>query len=274
MDLQQLQITEDVVTVVSVYGLRVVGALIILTVGYLFARITSVAVRTALERARVDRSLIGFAASLVRYGVLTFAIVAALAKFGIQTTSFIAVLGAAGLAIGLALQGSLANFAAAVLILVFKPFRVGDWINVAGETGQVAEIGLFVTTLNSADNQRVIVPNGTLTANVITNINANGTRRVDLIAGISYGDNIATAKAILDGILAEHPQILKDPAPTVAVQELGESSVTFVVRPWCRSEDYWSVRFDVTRRIKEQFDAAGVSIPFPQRDVHVYQSAD
>lgn len=273
MDLQQLQFTEGIVTFVAVYGLQVVGALVILVAGYLISRVASAAVRTALIRGRADRSLIGFAESLVRYGILTFAIVAALSKFGVQTTSFIAVLGAAGLAVGLALQGSLGNFAAAVLILVFKPFRVGDWITVAGETGEVTEIGLFVTTLNSADNQRVIIPNGTITASVVTNLHANGTRRVDLVAGIGYGDDMRKAKAILEGILADHPLVLRQPAPQVAVLELGESSVNFVVRPWCRSEDYWTVRFDVTQRIKEQFDAAGVSIPFPQRDVHLHQAA-
>jgi small conductance mechanosensitive channel len=159
------------------------------------------------------------------------------------------------------------------MLLIFRPIRIDDLIKVEGYLGVVEDIGLFVTTINTLDNQRVIIPNGTLTSGVINNVNGNGTRRVDLVAGISYADNMSKAKSILEGILASHPKVLKDPAPTVAVSELGDSSVNLVVRPWVNADDYWDVWFDVTQAIKEQFDDKGVSIPFPQRDVHLFQQA-
>jgi len=228
-------------------------------------------VRKALEKAKADQALIGFSSSLVSIAVMAFAVIAALAKFGIQTTSFIAVLGAAGLAVGLALQGSLSNFASGVMILIFRPIRVGDLVEAGGYLGKIADVGIFVTTMNTLDNQKVIIPNSVITGNVINNVNGNGTRRVDMIAGISYGDDMSKAKRILEGILESHPKVLKDPAPTVAVKELGDSSVNFVVRPWVKAEDYWTVWFDVTQATKEEFDKQGVSIPFPQRDVHLFR---
>ncbi len=272
-ELQLRQFTDTAISIVSVYGLQVIGALVILIVGYIAAGSAAAMVRRALTRASADVTLTGFASSLVRYAVLTFTVVSALAKFGVQTTSFIAVLGAAGFAVGLALQGSLSNFAAGVMLLVFRPFRIGDYIKAAGQSGSVANIGIFVTTLNTADNQRVMIPNATLTADVITNVNVNDTRRVDLTAGIGYGDSIGKAKTILERILTDHEAVLDDPAPQVAVSELADSSVNFIVRPWCKTEDYWTVYFDVTEAIKQQFDIEGVSIPFPQQDVHVHQVA-
>jgi small conductance mechanosensitive channel len=209
--------------------------------------------------------------SLVKTGIMVFAVIAALNKFGVQTTSFVAVIGAAGLAVGLALQGSLSNFAAGVLILVFKPFRIDDAIEAGGATGKVADIGIFTTTINTFDNKKVIVPNAAITSGTITNINAYETRRVDLTAGIGYGDDIGKAKQVLTDILANHPKVLQDPAPNVQLLELADSSVNFIVRPWVKTEDYWTVYFDVMRSIKEQFDANGISIPFPQRDVHLHQ---
>jgi small conductance mechanosensitive channel len=204
---------------------------------------------------------------------LTFTVLAALAKFGIQTASFIAILGAAGFAIGFALQGSLANFAAGVLILVLRPFRVGDFIMGAGEAGAVREIGLFTTVLATPDNVKIMVPNGKLFGDVIKNVTAFDTRRIDLVIGIGYNSDIQKAWDIMEGLMKEDTRILSDPAPQIAVSELADSSVNFVVRPWVKKEDYWGVKFDLTRKIKEAFDANGIEIPFPQRSVHMIQEA-
>lgn len=273
MDEGTLQsIWDGIVPVITQYGLSVLGALAILIVGRIAANIASRIVDRAMTRANVEPTIRGFTGHLVRVAVLAFAVIAALSRFGIETTSFVAVLGAAGFAIGFALQGSLSNFAAGVMLLIFRPIRVGDLVNVAGYVGTVAEIGIFVTKVDTLDNQHIIIPNGKLTGDVINNMSVNGTRRVDMVAGIGYGDNIPKAKGILQEILESHPKVLQEPAPQVAVYELGESSVDFVVRPWCKSDDYWDVWFDVTEAIKMRFDADGVTIPFPQRDVHLHQA--
>jgi small conductance mechanosensitive channel len=264
---------EGLMAQISYYGLQVLGAVIILIVGRIVAGILGGVIRRAMNKASAEPALVNFTANIVKTAILIFAIVAALAKFGIQTTSFVAILGAAGFAIGMALQGSLGNFAAGVLILVFKPFRIGDVVDAAGSKGKVVDIGLFTTTMNTPDNQKIIIPNGAVTSGTITNVNAYDTRRVDLTAGIGYGDDMGKAKQVLAGILENHPKVLKDPAPTIEVVELADSSVNFIVRPWVATADYWSVYFDVTRSIKEQFDANGISIPFPQQDVHVHQVA-
>lgn len=261
---------ESTIPFVTRYGLQVLGAIVILILGKIASNIGAKLVRKALERAKADVALIGFVSNMVGIAIMAFAVIAALAKFGIQTTSFIAVLGAAGLAVGLALQGSLSNFASGVMILIFRPIRVGDLVEAGGYLGNIADIGIFVTTMNTLDNQKVIIPNSVITGNVINNVNGNGTRRVDMVAGISYSDDMSKAKRILEGILESHPKVLKDPAPTVAVKELGDSSVNLVVRPWVQAEDYWTVWFDVTQSTKEEFDKQGVSIPFPQRDVHMF----
>ena len=254
------------------YGMQVLGAVVILIVGKFAASIAASLVRKGLGRANADPALIGFLGSAVKIAVLAFAVIAALAKFGIQTTSFIAVLGAAGFAVGFALQGSLGNFASGVMILIFRPIRIGDLVEIGGFLGKIDEIGIFVTTMNTLDNKKIIIPNGEITGGIINNVNGNGTRRLDMTAGISYGDDMSKAKGILEGILADHPKVLSDPAPNVAVCELGDSSVNFVVRPWVEADDYWPVWFDVTQSIKERFDANDVSIPFPQRDVHMFQN--
>jgi small conductance mechanosensitive channel len=253
------------------YGTKILGALIILIVGFWAAKMIRKGVAGLMERRSVDPTLISFVASLLHMTMKIFIIVAALEKLDIKTTSFVAILGAAGLAIGLALQGSLANFAAGVLMIIFKPFKVGDFIEAGGTMGSVVEIGIFTTILNSPDNKKIIIPNAGVTGGNITNFNANGTRRVDLVAGIGYSDDIDKAKTVLDGILAADDRILKDPAPTVAVVEMADSSVNLVVRPWCAGADYWGVYFDTTEAIKKKFDEAGISIPFPQRDVHLYE---
>jgi small conductance mechanosensitive channel len=261
---------ETMIPYITRYGMQVLGAVIILLLGKIASSIANRLVRKGLARAKADPALIGFLASGVSIAIMVFAIIAALAKFGVQTTSFIAVLGAAGLAVGLALQGSLSNFAAGVMILIFRPIRIGDLVQTGGYLGRIKEIGIFVTTMDTLDNQKIIIPNSTITGDVINNVNGNGTRRVDMVAGISYSDDMNQAKTILEGILAEHPKVLKEPAPTVAVKELADSSVNLIVRPWVEADDYWTVWFDVTQRTKEEFDAQGISIPFPQRDIHLY----
>jgi small conductance mechanosensitive channel len=259
------------VALLTTYGLQVIGAIVILIAGRIASGFASAMTRRAMMKARAEEALIRFLSNAVKIGVMIFAVIAALAEFGIQTTSFVAVLGAAGLAVGLALQGSLANFAAGVLILVFKPFRIGDVIDAAGAKGKVVDIGIFTTTMNTPDNQKIIIPNAAVTGGTITNINAYDTRRVDLTAGIGYGDDIGKARKVLESILANHAKVLSDPAPTIEVVELADSSVNFVVRPWVKTPDYWTVYFDVTRAIKEEFDRSGISIPFPQQDVHMHQ---
>ncbi len=264
---------ESLIPIITEYGLKVIGAIAILVAGRILAGIVARAAEKAMTKGNIDPALRGFLTNFVRIGVITFAVIAALAAFGIQTTSFIAVLGAAGFAIGMALQGSLGNFASGVLLLVFRPFRINDAVVIAGQKGKVTEIGIFTTTLNTFDNRRIIIPNGLITGDVIENINTNPTRRVDMTAGIGYASDYDKAKVILEKILAEHPKVLKDPEPKVALMELADSSVNFNVRPWCNAADYWDVWSDVQTSIKREFDKAGIEIPFPQRDVHLHNEA-
>lgn len=265
-------IADQLITFGTNYGLKIVGAIIILIVGRIVAGIVRKVIRRILERAKTDPAVISFVASLVYILILTFAVLAALAKFGIQTASFVAVLGAAGFAVGFALQGSLGNFASGVLILVFRPFRIDDFIEAAGVMGTVKEIHLFTSILATVDNVRIIVPNGKLYGDIIKNFSANAERRVDLVIGIGYTSSIQKAHEIMENLIKEDKRILSDPAPTIAVSELADSSVNFVVRPWVKKEDYWPVKFDLTRKIKETFDANGIEIPFPQRTVHMATS--
>jgi len=261
-----------IVALLSTWGLQVLGALAVLIIGRWIAGRIRKAVRRALERAGTDATLVPFFSAFAYYTVIAVVIIAVLNLFGVQTTSLIAVLGAAGLAVGLALQGTLSNFAAGVMLLGFRPFRVGDYVDIAGTAGSVAEIGLFTVTLNTPDNVRIIVPNSAVYGQTITNYASNPTRRNDLVVGISYGDDIGKAIGTIEKILAEDSRVLEDPAPVVATSELGDSSVNLVVRPWCTKDDYWPLRFDLTRRIKEGLEAAGCSIPFPQHDVHLFQA--
>ena len=272
MDQDTIQKTlENLIPWITKYGLQVIGAIIILILGRIVAGIVGNLVNRAMTKADVDPSLASFTSGLSRFAVMGFAVIAALAKFGIETTSFIAVLGAAGFAIGLALQGSLANFAAGVMLLLFKPFKIGDLVELAGHLGYVEDIGIFVTVINTLDHQKIIIPNGKITSDVINNVNGNGIRRVDLTAGISYSDDMEKAKKLVMEVMQNDPQVLSDPAPECHVSEMADSSVNFVVRPWCTGDDYWDVYFGITQKVKEAFDANGVSIPFPQRDVHLFQ---
>ncbi|MHC4550923.1 MAG: mechanosensitive ion channel family protein [Planctomycetota bacterium] len=257
----------------SAHGPTLGWALVTLIVGWLIARIVRAALKRLMLRARLDATLAGFTSNLVYIALLAFVVISALGKLGVQTGSFIAIVGAAGLAIGFALQGSLSNFASAVMIILFRPFRAGDFVEAGGVTGTIVEIQIFSTILTTPDNKRIIVPNSAVTGGTIVNYSATGTRRVDLVFGIGYGEDLRQAKEILERILADHPLVLKDPAPVVAVHELADSSVNFVVRPWCNTPDYWTVHFDVTETVKREFDQAGIAIPFPQRDVHLHQVA-
>jgi small conductance mechanosensitive channel len=218
----------------------------------------------------MDITLRRFVANLARMLLMLFVIIAAIHQLGIQTASLIALLGAAGLAVGLALQGSLSNFAAGVLIVLFRPYKVGDWIEGGGVSGAVEEVQILTTVLKTGDNKRVIIPNSQIMGTTITNYSANETRRVDLVVGVSYSDDLDKVRKELEGLVAADERILKDPAVTIAVSELADSSVNFVLRPWVNTADYWGVYFDLTEAIKKRFDEVGISIPFPQRDVHIH----
>ncbi len=270
-DLQAL--LSVVVQWISAWGLKVVGAIILLVVGRVAAGWSRKLVRTLLDRAEVDDTLVPFFASLAYYLVLVFVIIAVLGMVGVQTASMVAVLGAAGLAVGLALQGTLSNVASGVLLLVFRPFGVDDYVEAAGTAGTVKAIGLFATTLTTPDNVEIVVPNAQVHGAIIKNYAANDTRRNDLVIGISYDDDIGVAVRTIEDILDADARVLADPAPVVAVGELGDSSVNLVVRPWCKREDYWDLRWDLLRTAKERLEAAGCSIPYPQRDVHVHQAS-
>jgi small conductance mechanosensitive channel len=243
---------------------------LILIIGWIVAKCIRALTRKLMVKSKVDETLVSFVSSLVYIGVMAFVVIAALSKLGIQTASFVAILGAAGLAIGLALQGSLANFAAGVLMMIFKPIKVGDFVEVAGVGGIVEEIEIFTTQLRTPDNKTIIVPNAGVTGGNITNFTAKDTRRIDLVAGVSYTDDLAKVSKVLNEIVAADERVLKDPAPTIGLLEMGDSSINFAVRPWVKTTEYWDVFFALNRAIKDRFDAEGISIPFPQRDVHLY----
>jgi small conductance mechanosensitive channel len=254
---------------ITTYGLQIIGAIIILILGRIAAGVGRGIVRRLLEKSKTDPAIISFLCSLTYILILTFAVLAALAKFGIQTASFVAILGAAGFAIGFALQGSLANFAAGVLILALRPFRTGDYIEAAGVAGTVKNIQLFTTVLSTPDNIKIMVPNGKIFGDVIKNISGYDTRRVDMVIGIGYSSSIQKSYEVINKVISEDKRVLTDPPPQIAVSELADSSVNLVVRPWVNRDDYWSVKFDLTRNIKEALDENGIEIPFPQRSIHM-----
>lgn len=254
-------------------GVNLLVALSVFVIGRWVAKLLQKLLLKTMERAKVDPAVIGFVSSLVYAGLMVFVILAALGRLGIQTTSFIAVLGAAGLAIGLALQGSLANFAAGVLVIMFRPFQAGDFIEGGGTTGVVKTIHIFTTTLTTMDNKRVIIPNAKIMGDNITNYSSEGTRRLDLVASIAYGDSIDTAKAALMDEIVKDERVLKTPAPFIGVLAMSDSSIDLALRPWVKAADYWDVFFTLNEAIKKRIEAEGCSIPFPQRDVHVYQHA-
>jgi len=262
---------QKVYGLVMLYGVKVIAAIAIFIIGRWVAKGFQSLTKKLMDRRNVDPTITGFVGNLTYMALLVFVIIAALSQLGIQTTSFIAILGAAGLAIGLALQGSLSNFAAGFLMLIFKPFKVGDYIETAGVDGTVETIQIFTTTLRTPDNKTIIIPNAGVTNGNIVNYTMKGTRRVDMVFGISYEDDIEKAKQIMADVLGKDDRILKDPPLQIAVSELADSSVNFVVRPWASIENYWNVYFDAMENIKKALDAAGISIPYPQRDVHMYE---
>jgi small conductance mechanosensitive channel len=268
---------EDIIkqlqAVVAEYGLQVLGAIATLVIGIWFAKFLAKSLGKVLNKREVDATLVKFLISLAKIALVTFVIISAAAQLGIQTASFVAVIGAAGLAIGFALQGSLSNLAAGVMLIIFKPVKVGDYIDGGGAAGSVESVGIFITTLLTPDNKVVYVPNSTLTSGNITNYSAMDKRRVDMVFGIGYRDDIDKAKNLIQSILNNDSRVLKDPALQVVVSELADSSVNFYVRPWVNTSDYWNVYFDTTEQIKKKFDEQNISIPFPQRDIHMYQTS-
>jgi len=255
------------------FGLKLLAALVIFYVGRMVARMLQKGLRKMLQTQAVDKILETFVCNLAYWAIMIFVIIAAINQVGVQTTSLIAVMGAAGLAVGLALQGSLSNFAAGVLIVIFRPYRVGDWVEAAGISGSVEQVQILTTMLKTGDNKQIIVPNSQIMNSIITNYSANDTRRIDMIVGVSYSDDLDKVRKTLEELVASDERILKDPACTIAVSELADSSVNFVVRPWASTADYWSVKFDLTEAVKKRFDKEGISFPFPQQDVHLYKQS-
>jgi small conductance mechanosensitive channel len=253
------------------FGIKLLVAIVILIIGRWVAKIVRSSVKKLMNKREVDQTLVSFVSNLIYVLLLTFVIIAALGQVGIQTAAFVAILGAAGLAIGFALQGSLSNFAAGILLIMFRPFKAGDFIEAGGAMGAVEAIHIFTTHLKTPDNKAVIIPNSKLMGDNITNFSAKDTRRVDMVFGIGYGDDIRKAKKIIEEVLSKDERVLKDPLPTIGLNELGDSSVNFVVRPWVKTADYWPAKFDITEEMKKQFDANGITIPFPQRDVHLFE---
>ncbi len=260
--------------ILMTWGLKVLGAIAVLIVGRIIAGGVRRSLDRFMKRSETDATLAKFLSSLVYYLVLIVAGVAALSMIGIQMASVLTILATAGLAVGLAMQGTLSNVASGVMLLIFRPFKVGDIVDAGGgPTGKVESIGLFSTALNTPDNVHIVVPNSNIYGSTIHNYTHHENRRVDLVMGISYDDDISVAVKVMEKVLEEEPQVLKEPAYQIAVSELADSSVNFVVRPWCAVEDYWDVRFNVTRAMKEQLEAAGCSIPYPQQDVYMHTVA-
>ena len=262
-------INEQLIQFATTYGIKIIGALLILIIGRIAAGIARKAVKKLLAKGGTDQSIISFVGSLIYTIIMVFTVLATLAKFGIETASFIAILAAAGFAIGFALQGSLANFAAGILILVLRPYKVGDYIEGGGVAGSVKEIKLFTTVLATPDNIKILVPNGKIFGDVIKNITAYDTRRMDLVVGISYDSSIEKAHEVFLNLLKSDDRVLTDPEPQILVVELADSSVNLDGRFWVKKENYWPVKFNLTRQVKEAFDENGIEIPFPQRVVHM-----
>ena len=264
-------IPDNIVEIIASYAFSLLMALLIFIIGkWAVNKIVKLFGKVLRKVKGMDETLIKFLENIVYYALMIVVLLTALGKLGVETTSFLAILGAAGLAIGLALKDSLGNFASGVMIILFKPFKVGDVVSAAGVTGTVNEVGIFNSVFITPDNQKIIVPNGAITSGSITNINANDTRRVDLVVGIGYEDDIKKAKEVLNTIVTSNEKILLDKGITIAVSELADSSVNFVVRAWVNTPDYWDVKFALTENIKLTFDKEGISIPYPQQDVHHY----
>lgn len=262
---------EHLVEVGPGIAVQLISAILVFVIGKWVAGKLSGGMRKVMAKREVDPVLIGFLSSLAYYVLIVLVAIAAIGQLGVQTTSFIALVGAAGLAVGFALQGALSNFASGVLLIIFRPFKVGDFIDAGGTMGIVEEIGILVTEMRTPDNKKVIAPNSSIMGAVITNFSAKDTRRVDLVYGVSYEDDLDKVIALIKEVLSEDKRILEDPAPTIGVLAHSDSSIDIAVRPWVNKADYWDVFFHLNLEMKKRFDAAGVTIPFPQRDVHLFQ---
>ena len=256
------------------FGIDVAIALVIFFVGRIVISIIVRGISKTMQKNDVEKTLETFVCNLVRMALLIVVVIAAIGQLGIQTTSFIAIFGAAGLAVGLALQGSLSNFASGVLIVLFRPYKVGDFVEAAGIAGSVEQVQILTTIFKTGDNKQVIVPNSQIMDSIITNYSANDTRRVDMVVGVSYDDDLDKVRKTLEDIVSADERVLADPPLMIAVSELADSSVNFVVRPWCATSDYWPLTWDLTEAIKKRFDQEGISFPFPQQDVHLYKTTD
>ncbi len=253
------------------YGPQIITALVIFIVGRILVSMVVSLLKKIMKKANVDDTLTSFIASIAKIFLLLVVIIAALESLGVNTTSMVAILGAAGLAIGLALQSSLSNFSSGVMLIIFRPFQAGDFIEAGGAVGVVEEIRIFNTLMKTGDNKSLIIPNSNIMGGNIINYSAKETRRVDMVFGIGYDDDLKKAKTLLEKMLSEDSRVLQDPAPVVAVSELADSSVNFIVRPWVKSADYWGLFWDFTEKVKLTFDAENISIPYPQQDVHMHQ---
>jgi len=268
--LESVDINSLINTYLIPWGINIGLALLIFIVGRIAVSIIIGIIQKLLTKAKIDKILVGFISAIINWILLLVVIIAALNRLGINTTSLIAIIGAAGLAIGLSMKDSLQNFAAGVMIIIFKPFKEGDFVEAGGTSGSVKQINIFSSTFLTADNKQVIVPNGAIYSGVITNYSATGTRRVDMVFGIGYDDDIVKAKGIIEDIIKSENRILNTPAYVIAVGELADSSVNIYVRPWVSTSNFWGVKFDLTEKIKLEFDKNGISIPYPQMDVHSY----
>ncbi len=253
------------------WGIAFGKAIIVFVVGRLLAALILTITRKILRKTELDEMLVGFVLSILKFLLLLVVIIAALNELGVNTTSLVALIGAAGLAIGLALQGSLQNFSSGALLVLFRPISRGEFVEIAGVAGSVEEVRIFHTTLKTPDNKMIVVPNGQIYGAIITNYSRHPTRRVDMVFGIGYGDDIDEARSVIQKILEEDERVLADPAPVVALNELADSSVNFVVRPWAKQSDYWGLKWDVTEKVKKAFDARGIGIPYPQLDIHLHK---
>ncbi|APE29990.1 mechanosensitive ion channel protein [Halomonas aestuarii] len=256
------------------FAINLVAAAAIFVIGRWVAKGLHRLMIRGMQRAKVEPLLVKFLGNIVYTLLLIFVVLAAISRVGIQTASLIAVIGAAGLAVGLALQGSLANFAAGVMVIIFRPYKIGDYVEAGGVAGVIVDVQIFTTELKTGDNRKIIVPNGQMMSGAITNVSAHDTRRVDLAVGVGYDADIDRVRRVLEGVVADDPRVLDEPAPNIRMSAMGESSVTWIVRPWVRAGDYWDVHWGMTEEIKRRFDREGISIPFPQRDVHVHHHGD
>lgn len=262
---------DNIANLATTYGLKLILAILVLIIGLIVIRSITRGATRLMKKRNVDDSLVPFLRSMISVSLKVLLIISIMTMVGIQMTSFIAVIGAAGLAVGLALQGTLQNFAGGVIILLFKPYKVGDYITTQGHSGTVKEIQIFTTILTTPDNQTIIIPNSPIATNSLTNYSTQDTRRVDFTFGIGYQDDIDKARSIINGIINNDDRIMKDPEPMIKVSNLGDSSVDLATRVWVKSGDYWNVFFDMNEKVKKTFDSEGISIPFPQQDVHLYK---